>query len=99
MIAPGVFIDFGGASEFAQSNYHRVFKHAAFTQIRDQRGQALVELLGVIAFVSFENFRVMIPTAVINGNEADADFDETTREKQALREIISAIGLADFVGF
>src|SRR5689334_10534541 len=41
----------------------------------------------------------MIPTAVINGDKTDANFDKPSRKQQPLRKIIATVRLADLVRF
>ena len=87
MIAAGILVHFGCAAEFAEANHHRVFEQAAVAEIREQRGNSLVELLNLFAFVGLENLGVMIPAAVVDRDETYTDFNETAREEEALSEI------------
>ena len=98
VIASGIFVDLWRPAKFTQHHNERVVEQAALIEILDQRGQALIEPLDVIAPIGFEDFRVMIPAAVLDRDETHAHGNQSAREQQALPKIISPVSVPNRIG-
>ena len=73
------------ASEFAAPNDEGVFEHAATFEILNQRGGRLIAVSATDVHVLLET-SVMVPTTVIQMNEPDAPFGESTCEQAVAGE-------------
>src|SRR6185503_415526 len=61
-------------------------------------GESLVEIFHVVAAVSLEDLCMMIPAAVVDGDETHADFDESPREEKSLGKVVATVSVAYFLG-
>ena len=82
VVAAGVLaFALGGSSatEFAAEKNESILEHAAHFQIAEQRGDRLIDL-GAAFGQTFVNGTVMVPTRLIDLDEADTSLGETPRE-------------------
>ena len=75
----------------AEREDERIRERAAPVEVRDQRGDAFVEVHALVALERLENFRVMVPAAGINRHPRHAGLDEPSREQAALAEVVHAL--------
>ena len=91
MVATGGIAVFshGGASELAAPNDEGILEQASLLQVLDEGGLALIDLAADFLEVAFEVFAgatVTVPVGVIQLDEADAAFDESTGEEAVATE-------------
>src|SRR5213594_2367142 len=91
VVAARVFVDLGSAAKLAEDNDHGGVEQAALVEVVDQGCYAAIELLEMRSFIAFENLGVVVPSAEINRDPGDANFDEAAGDQKALAEIVSAI--------
>ena len=99
MVAPGVLVDFGRATEFAGDEDEGFFVEAAVLEVAKEGGHGHVELGEKLVAEDFEIGVVGVPVGVIDGDAADAGFDHAPRHDAGLAEGVAAVGIAEFFGF
>src|SRR6185503_20962588 len=97
MIASGILVYLGGASEFAQRNDQRGIQQSAVVEVLDQRCHPLIELWHMLFFQGAKKFCVMIPTTIIAGNKRNTHLDQSAGEQQTLAKIGTAIRVTCFL--
>jgi Ca2+-binding RTX toxin-like protein len=74
-MVPTASLAHGGAAEFSAPEHERVLQHAAFFQIPDERRAGLIRIPGRLRHAGLD-FAVVIPSAVVELDEADVPFCE-----------------------
>jgi len=97
LVLAGEGADGGGAPEFAEGDDEGAFQQAVVRQVADERGHGVVPFRQPFA-AGTEDVGVMVPAAVIDGDEGDAGLDEAAGEEGSLAETVAAVGGADFFG-
>src|SRR5208283_709669 len=75
VIAADVLVDLGCAAEFAKNHDQCVFQKTAAMHVLDQGGAAAIEV-GQLGVQAFPDFRMMVPAAEVDRDEADAALDQ-----------------------
>lgn len=98
VVASAGSIDFGGAAEFGGDHDEGAVEETAFGEVVDEAGVGLVEV-GDLASHGSLDIVVVVPSAVGDGDEADAGFDEAAGHEEAHAGFIAAVFVLQFVGF
>ena len=97
MVAAGVFVDLGGAAELRGDHDEGGIEETAAVEVADEGGVAFVEG-GELALDAGADVDMVIPSAIDEGDEADAAFDEAACHEHAHAGVVAAIFVLDSVG-
>ena len=93
---PASLLIFGVRPNSPIAQHQRVGQQAAAVHVLDQGREALVEL-GQLLVQALEDLGVMVPAAVVDGDEAHAALDQPPGQQAALAEGVAAVAVAQLV--
>ena len=90
MVTTTIFIHLGSTTKFTQRNHERAIEHAALVQIGDEGCNGLVPCRQTLV-QGLEQLGVVIPTAIVDGDEGDTRLHQPTGQKGTLAEGVASI--------
>src|SRR4051812_33193504 len=96
MIAAHVLVDLRRPPKLAVGQHQRIGQQAALVHVVEQSRETLIELRQMMA-ESIPDFRVMVPAAKVDRDEARAALDQAACQETALAKGVAAIAFAETI--
>lgn len=102
VITAAFFVDFWGTTEFTEEDDHGFVEESAFGEVIEESGDGLIQWRQEAIFECLKDAAVIIPVLYgphIGLDDWNTGFDQAAGKEQGLTECMSAVAVADAVGF